>query len=1105
MSNILNTIKLVEAKRSPEPDYDDPSWDEKVQNIGQKAKQAELLKSKGKEPRTRWNPETKKYYVDFSDQVDEGVNLSPDQIQQMFQGAENIETGAGANRSLLGKTKDWMASKNQPVTQPVTTRQYSDNPKSVSTPNVADQAMMARQQKQAQAAQAARSGMTTKPTSPTAALNKIAPKRIPSKPGEISGLKMRESVELTESQIFRLIGKIVEQQKQVDEGVMDWARTKGQNLTNKITADKLLQAWKRAGSKTDSDEVAKVMTGAGVPQETVNNLIKSFVQGAASTTNTNVWQGVDRSIPPGQRKSQVQPATNGTASNIAMPSDWTPTSTNASVTSTITPNNVPKGPLGKKAGIQAVNQAVATVKKVKSNIRPEVAKYGEEQFDKISWGGQQFKPGDPMYDKMKAAAGTNESVGLPYPSTYEETNDMFKSSGQRRIGSLTTEDEQIDGMAQGEIRAIIKNAIHIKNQLDKGVSLDGWMYSYVTTSNDHLNSVAEQINNPNIDEQELDEACWKGYHKEGNKKMFGKTYPNCVKNEGVAEGSNDTIYPNAEVIKSKNGKPIGEIYQDEYGWGCLHYKADFGADGMSNREEALEQLKDMHNERRQQGVAESQHSESCPHCGGEMVSEELMNEKKDACYYKVKSRYKVWPSAYASGALVKCRKKGASNWGTGGKSNESVEEGAPELLKQEMPLVRHIEQELAQHGYKKGTPEYDQMFKHTMSMYRKFGNVDAIKRGVAEGSLEEVSQDTARSYAQKARASQKDLINQTHRKGADTDALNKKIKNRQQGMDRAHTDKRYYKDEQGVAEGSESLDYQGNCTEDDVVDDIFGDVNNFANMVEKYGDEFTRGNLVVKYDPKKDVHYFYYKKQGVAEAVETPQQQQVRAAISKGLAVHKQKGDAEYKTRLDRSNKVGTVPGYYFDATGYASDKLTGIDSIDPDGTVVISLQDTDAEGWVKKLAALGGMPGVKTRQLKMTFDPLKRNADGKIQTTVAEEWSQKYKSSINCSHPKGFSQKAHCAGKQKNESSILEGIEQVDENLHKWFKEKWVRFGPDGKIRGACARGDDSEGKPKCLPQSKAHSLGKKGRASAAARKRREDPNPERHGKAINVNTKKK
>ena len=80
-----------------------------------------------------------------------------------------------------------------------------------------------------------------------------------------------------------------------------------------------------------------------------------------------------------------------------------------------------------------------------------------------------------------------------------------------------------------------------------------------------------------------------------------------------------------------------------------------------------------------------------------------------------------------------------------------------------------------------------------------------------------------------------------------------------------------------------------------------------------------------------------------------------------------------------------------------------------------------------------------------------------------------------------------------------------LEEDLHKWFKEKWVRFGPDGKIRGDCARGDDSEGKPKCLPQSKAHALGKKGRKYAASKKRREDPNPERSGPAKNVATKKK
>jgi hypothetical protein len=43
---------------------------------------------------------------------------------------------------------------------------------------------------------------------------------------------------------------------------------------------------------------------------------------------------------------------------------------------------------------------------------------------------------------------------------------------------------------------------------------------------------------------------------------------------------------------------------------------------------------------------------------------------KDACYHKVKSRYTKWPSAYASGALVRCRKVGAANWGTGGRKKK---------------------------------------------------------------------------------------------------------------------------------------------------------------------------------------------------------------------------------------------------------------------------------------------------------------------------------------------------------------------------------------------------------------------------------------------------
>lgn len=50
--------------------------------------------------------------------------------------------------------------------------------------------------------------------------------------------------------------------------------------------------------------------------------------------------------------------------------------------------------------------------------------------------------------------------------------------------------------------------------------------------------------------------------------------------------------------------------------------------------------------------------------------------KKDACYHKVKARYDVWPSAYGSGALVKCRKVGAANWGNSTDESVEVNEGS---------------------------------------------------------------------------------------------------------------------------------------------------------------------------------------------------------------------------------------------------------------------------------------------------------------------------------------------------------------------------------------------------------------------------------------------
>ena len=57
--------------------------------------------------------------------------------------------------------------------------------------------------------------------------------------------------------------------------------------------------------------------------------------------------------------------------------------------------------------------------------------------------------------------------------------------------------------------------------------------------------------------------------------------------------------------------------------------------------------------------------------------------------------------------------------------------------------------------------------------------------------------------------------------------------------------------------------------------------------------------------------------------------------------------------------------------------------------------------------------------------------------TGLSEDWSQKYKKSIDCSNPKGFSQKAHCAGKKKNESMTIEEKMEL-------FLEKNVPTDPD-------------------------------------------------------------
>ena len=87
--------------------------------------------------------------------------------------------------------------------------------------------------------------------------------------------KSRGNIHLTEAGIgdmFRKAG--------------NWLKTKAGNVTNKVTADKLQQAWKKAGNPTDSGQVAAIMVGAGVPQETVDQVFQNLGLPAGSSTPT---------------------------------------------------------------------------------------------------------------------------------------------------------------------------------------------------------------------------------------------------------------------------------------------------------------------------------------------------------------------------------------------------------------------------------------------------------------------------------------------------------------------------------------------------------------------------------------------------------------------------------------------------------------------------------------------------------------------------------------------------------------------------------------------------------------------------------------------------
>ena len=212
-----------------------------------------------------------------------------------------------------------------------------------------------------------------------------------------------------------------------------------------------------------------------------------------------------------------------------------------------------------------------------------------------------------------------------------------------------------------------------------------------------------------IKKSKIDEKEGVPHYTKDGKEWKGKTHkmpdgslmsgnPHDVEGSGE-DGKSEKLYHLDELDEKKKRKKRKKRRKKRtpraaYWWGYGGNYGDYGdagGDGGGGDGKRDDDLDEVYSEKqrrymcamaepdadRPEGLSREEAEEMCK---GPMMKEE--EGKKDACYHKVKSRYKVWPSAYASGALVKCRKVGAKNWGNSKKNEAKKKKAGTESSKE---------------------------------------------------------------------------------------------------------------------------------------------------------------------------------------------------------------------------------------------------------------------------------------------------------------------------------------------------------------------------------------------------------------------------------------
>jgi len=384
--------------------------------------------------------------------------------------------------------------------------------------------------------------------------------------------------------------------------------------------------------------------------------------------------------------------------------------------------------------------------------------------------------------------------------------------------------------------------------------------------------------------------------------------------------------------------------------------------------------------------------ELCPHCGGPAFSNSILAEKKDACYYKVKASAKVWPSAYASGRLVQCRKKGAANYGN---KSESMDEAGNPAQQAAIAIAKKKSGKYNKDGKRiHEDTDKQQAIRRIQKMLNKkyHANLDI------DGVLGPLTLQSINKFIPNAKLALADDPDKT------TAVQGKNAK------------------ESDVSEASETK-----CPP--ATQDITLNLKNRQKAIDEYG----YGPL----NPDMPNQKFWLAKQAEWN-LDSPDE--AKQSLCGNCAAFDQRADT-----LDCI------------AQGIGSDQ----GAEDP----TIEAGDLGYCRFLKFKCA-----SRRTCDAWVTGGPL-RDTKPESQEQLSEKWSQKYKSSINCSHPKGFSQKAHCAGKKKhNESIEMEmtcpdcGMCEThigDQNLHEACWKGYHKEGNKelfGKTVPNCVKNEDKE-----------------------------------------------